>query len=166
VVVIVSVGSLVVTLNAKLLGGRVCVPLWSSVRLGLNLVQFRSFFQSLCVLGYCIFPLVLAAVMAAFVRILWIRAPVAIGAWAWSVWGEWASSNHQANRCDEPSLEIAAMNFFDGTKIEEQRVLLAVYPILYVNLANIVFSLSDGMLAQPILFHTCMDDTHTMTLTA
>jgi len=91
VVVIVSVGSLVVTLNAKLLGGRV------------------SFFQSLCVLGYCIFPLVLAAVMAAFVHILWIRAPVAIGAWAWSVW--------------------AAMNFFDGTKIEEQRVLLAVYPI-------------------------------------
>jgi len=91
VVVIVSVGSLIVTLNAKLLGGRV------------------SFFQSLCVLGYCIFPLVLAAVMAAFVRVLWIRAPVAIGAWAWSVW--------------------AAMNFFDGTKIEEQRVLLAVYPI-------------------------------------
>jgi len=31
------------------------------------------------------------------------------------------------------------MNFFDGTKIEEQRVLLAVYPILYVNVANIVF---------------------------
>ncbi|KAF8322488.1 Yip1-domain-containing protein [Clavulina sp. PMI_390] len=91
VVVIVSLGSLVVTLNAKLLGGRV------------------SFFQSLCVLGYCIFPLVLAALVAMFVRILWVRAPVAIGAWAWAMW--------------------AAMNFFDGTKIEEQRVLLAVYPI-------------------------------------
>ena len=90
-------------------------------------------------LGYCIFPLVLAAVMAAFVHILWIRAPVAIGAWAWSVWGEWVSSNHQASRCDEPVFETAAMNFFDGTKIEEQRVLLAVYPILYVNVANIVF---------------------------
>lgn len=91
VVVIVSLGSVVVTLNAKLLGGHV------------------SFLQSLCVLGYCIFPLVGAAIISTFVRILWIRAPIAIGAWAWSVW--------------------AAMNFFDGTKIETQRVLLAVYPI-------------------------------------
>jgi len=92
VVVIVSVGSLVVTLNAKLLGGRV------------------SFFQSLCVLGYCIFPLVLAALVSTFVRILWIRAPVTLGAWAWCVW--------------------ASVNFLDGTKIEQQRVLLAVYPLL------------------------------------
>jgi len=92
VVVIVSMGSLIVTLNAKLLGGRV------------------SFFQSLCVLGYCIFPLVIAAVVSTFVRILWIRAPVAIGAWAWAVW--------------------ASINFLDGTKIEQQRIFLAVYPLL------------------------------------
>ncbi|KAG0692800.1 hypothetical protein DFH29DRAFT_860611, partial [Suillus ampliporus] len=39
VVVIVSLGSLIVTVQAKLLGGRV------------------SFFQGLCVLGYCIAPL-------------------------------------------------------------------------------------------------------------
>ncbi|KAG8719192.1 hypothetical protein FRC08_003419 [Ceratobasidium sp. 394] len=92
VVVIVSVGSLVVTLNAKLLGGRV------------------SLFQSLCVLGYCIFPLVLAAIISTFVRVLYVRAPIAIAAWAWCVW--------------------AAVNFLDGTKIEQQRILLAVYPLL------------------------------------
>jgi len=92
VVVIVSVGSLVVTLNAKLLGGRV------------------SFFQSLCVLGYCIFPLVIAAIVSTFVRILAVRVPVVLGGWAWAVW--------------------ASTNFLDGTKIESQRVLLAVYPIL------------------------------------
>ncbi|KAG9001660.1 hypothetical protein FRB90_011572, partial [Tulasnella sp. 427] len=91
VVVIVSVGSLVVTLNAKLLGGRV------------------SFFQSLCVLGYCIFPLVVAALVSTFFHKLFIRGPVTLAAWAWSVW--------------------AAMNFFDGTNIEQQRVLLAVYPL-------------------------------------
>jgi len=91
VVVIVSVGSLVVTLNAKLLGGRV------------------SFFQSLCVLGYCIFPLVIAALFSTFFHKLYVRGPVTVAAWAWCVW--------------------AAMNFLDGTKIEQQRVLLAVYPL-------------------------------------
>ncbi|QRV89760.1 protein YIP4 [Ceratobasidium sp. AG-Ba] len=84
VVVIVSVGSLVVTLNAKLLGGRV------------------SLFQSLC-------P-VLAAIISTFVRRLYVRAPIALAAWAWCVW--------------------AAVNFLDGTKIEQQRILLAVYPLL------------------------------------
>jgi len=91
VVVIVSLGSLIVTLNAKLLGGHV------------------SFFQSLCVLGYCVFPLVAAALVAMFFHPLYIRGPVAVAAWAWCVW--------------------AAMNFFDGTQIEAQRVMLAVYPL-------------------------------------
>jgi hypothetical protein len=91
VVVIVSVGSLIVTLNAKLLGGKV------------------SLFQSLCVLGYCIFPLVVASVVSTFVHVLYVRAPVALAAWAWCVW--------------------ASVNFFDGTRIESQRVLLAVYPL-------------------------------------
>ncbi|KAG8886384.1 hypothetical protein FRB97_004919 [Tulasnella sp. 331] len=91
VVVIVSVGSLVVTLNAKLLGGRV------------------SFFQSLCVLGYCIFPLVIAALVSTFFHALYVRGPVSLAAWAWCVW--------------------AAVNFLDGTKIEQQRLLLAVYPL-------------------------------------
>ncbi|KAH7918961.1 Yip1-domain-containing protein [Leucogyrophana mollusca] len=92
VVVIVSLGSLVVTVQAKLLGGRV------------------SFFQGLCVLGYCIAPLDIAALIACFVRIIWVRAPVAIAAWAWCIW--------------------ASVNFLDGTKIEQQRILLAVYPLL------------------------------------
>jgi hypothetical protein len=92
VVVIVSVGSLVVTVQAKLLGGRV------------------SFFQGLCVLGYCIAPLDIAALIACFVRIIYIRAPVALAAWAWCIW--------------------ASVNFLDGTKIEQQRILLAVYPLL------------------------------------
>ncbi|KAG2133251.1 uncharacterized protein EDB93DRAFT_886844 [Suillus bovinus] len=92
VVVIVSVGSLVVTVQAKLLGGRV------------------SFFQGLCALGYCIAPLDIAALISCFVRVIWVRAPVAVAAWAWCIW--------------------ASVNFLDGTKIEPQRILLAVYPLL------------------------------------
>jgi len=92
VIAICSVGALAVTVQAKLLGGRV------------------SFFQGLCVLGYCIAPLNLAALISLFVRIIWIRAPLALLAWAWCIW--------------------ASVNFLDGTKIEQQRILLAVYPLL------------------------------------
>ncbi|KAF8954013.1 hypothetical protein BDZ97DRAFT_1869202 [Flammula alnicola] len=92
VIVICSLGALAVTVQAKLLGGRV------------------SFFQGLCVLGYCIAPLDIAALISCFVRIIWIRAPVALLAWAWCIW--------------------ASVNFLDGTKIEQQRILLAVYPLL------------------------------------
>ncbi|KAI0635977.1 Yip1-domain-containing protein [Trametes polyzona] len=92
VVVIIAVGSLVVTVQAKLLGGRV------------------SFFQGLCVLGYCVAPLNIAALVSTFVHLIYVRAPVALAAWAWCVW--------------------ASVNFLDGTKIEAQRILLAVYPLL------------------------------------
>ncbi|KAI0671791.1 Yip1-domain-containing protein [Trametes maxima] len=92
VVVIIAVGSLVVTVQAKLLGGRV------------------SFFQGLCVLGYCVAPLNVAALVSTFVHLIYVRAPVALVAWAWCVW--------------------ASVNFLDGTKIEAQRILLAVYPLL------------------------------------
>ncbi|KAI0303806.1 Yip1-domain-containing protein [Multifurca ochricompacta] len=92
VIVIVCVGALVVTIQAKLLGGRV------------------SFFQGLCALGYCVAPLDIAALVSCFVRVIYVRAPVAILAWAWCIW--------------------ASANFLDGTKIDPQRILLAVYPLL------------------------------------
>ncbi|GAA5982700.1 hypothetical protein JCM10908_006752 [Rhodotorula pacifica] len=91
VFVIVWLGSVVVTLNAKLLGGKV------------------SFFQSLCVLGYCIFPIDIAALVAVFVDMLWIRLPVCAVTLAWSVW--------------------AAVNFFGGTRLEKDRAVLAVFPL-------------------------------------
>ncbi|KAH7106374.1 hypothetical protein BKA62DRAFT_747567 [Auriculariales sp. MPI-PUGE-AT-0066] len=92
VVVIISLGSVVVTIQTKLLGGRV------------------SFFQGLCVLGYCVAPLDIAAIIGIFVRMMWVRLPVSLAAWAWCVW--------------------ASVKFLDGTKIEQQRILLAVYPLV------------------------------------
>ena len=50
---IVSLGSAIVTLNAKLLGGNI------------------SFLQTTCCLGYCIFPLVIAALVSTFVKLIW-----------------------------------------------------------------------------------------------
>lgn len=47
-----------------------------------------SFFQSLCVLGYCIFPIDIAALVSVFVGLLWVRLPVCAVTLAWSVWGE------------------------------------------------------------------------------
>ncbi|PVF95957.1 Yip1-domain-containing protein [Serendipita vermifera] len=92
VIVIVCLGSVIVTLQTQLLGGKV------------------SFFQALCVLGYCIAPLDIAALISCFVRLIYVRVPVCLLCWAWCVW--------------------AAVNFFDGTKIEPNRIILAVYPLL------------------------------------
>lgn len=46
-----------------------------------------SFFQALCALGYCIAPLDVAALVSYFVHVIWVRIPLAIGAWAWCIWG-------------------------------------------------------------------------------
>ncbi|CAO3613150.1 unnamed protein product [Cunninghamella echinulata] len=68
VFVIVWLGAAVVTLNAKLLGGAV------------------SFFQSVCVIGYCLFPLVAAALVTIFVKLIWVRLPIAIVTFTWSTY--------------------------------------------------------------------------------
>lgn len=56
----------------------------------MTLLFYRSFLQSLCVLGYCLFPLDIAAFIATFVRILWIRLPICLLCFAWSVYGKCA----------------------------------------------------------------------------
>ncbi|RIA96348.1 Yip1 domain-containing protein [Glomus cerebriforme] len=82
VFVIVWCGSAVVTINAKLLGGAV------------------SFFQSVCTLGYCIFPLVLIAFVNIFVNNKYIRLPLVILALGWSLYASvsFLSASHLANR--------------------------------------------------------------------
>ncbi|KAJ3090298.1 Yip1 member 6 [Quaeritorhiza haematococci] len=67
--VIVWCGAGIVTLNSKLLGGKL------------------SFFQSVCVLGYCIFPLVIASMVSLFIPSVVVRACVCSAAFAWSTYG-------------------------------------------------------------------------------
>lgn len=88
---LVSVGAIVLTVNVVLLGGTI------------------GFFQSLCLLGYCIFPLVVSALVGLFVSarlVRWILVPVAI---AWSSW--------------------ASVPFIGGA-VPANRRALAVYPLL------------------------------------
>lgn len=67
VFIIVWAGAGIVTLNAKLLGGNV------------------SFFQSVCVLGYCIFPLVIAAFLCFLWRNSIFRTLVVSGSLVWAM---------------------------------------------------------------------------------
>lgn len=70
VISLVTIGSVVVTINSKLLGGKV------------------SFFQSLCVLGYALAPLLLASIVALLLHNLFVRVPVSLICFGWSVWGK------------------------------------------------------------------------------
>jgi hypothetical protein len=81
----------------------------------LELTRTRSFFQSLvrvtpprrdqqtawrpgyslmcwltaqCVLGYALAPILLASIVSTLVHNLFVRIPVSLACWAWSVWGE------------------------------------------------------------------------------
>ena len=91
----VSLGAVVLTVNAVLLGGTI------------------GFFQSICLLGYCLFPMDVAALVCAFVSLAlvrWIVVGVAV------VWSSWAS-----------------IPFIAGA-VPTARKALAVYPLvmLYV----------------------------------
>ncbi|KAI7907626.1 Yip1 domain-containing protein [Cokeromyces recurvatus] len=92
VFVIVWLGAAIVTINAKMLGGAV------------------SFFQSVCVIGYCLFPIVVSAIIAVFVGFIWIRLPVSIITFAWSTY--------------------ASVGFMSDSQVNLQnRRALAVYPL-------------------------------------
>ncbi|KAK4246396.1 hypothetical protein C7999DRAFT_15479 [Corynascus novoguineensis] len=89
---IVWVGMAVVTVQIKLLGGNI------------------SFAQSICVIGYTLFPLVIAALLSAL-RLHWIaRIPVYLVLVLWSL--------------------AAGVSILGGSGVVKNRVGLAVYPLL------------------------------------
>ena len=72
-------GSFVVTLNTKLLGGKI------------------SFFQCVCVLGYCVFPIVLGAALVAILKMfsisfIFLKLVIAVLALIWSAMGNGPSN--------------------------------------------------------------------------
>jgi hypothetical protein len=66
VFVLVTIGSIIVTINCQLLGGTL------------------SFFQSICILGYCIFPLDLCSLIFVFVKNYIARAILVTFGCIWS----------------------------------------------------------------------------------
>jgi len=97
VFVLVWVGAAIVTLNAQLLGGNI------------------SFFQSVCVLGYCVFPLDVAALILLFFRLVHVNYFI-IKLIFVSIAFAWATR---------------ASVVFIGQIIVPQRKLLAVYPVFF-----------------------------------
>merc|ERR1712192_57517 len=90
---IIWIGGFVVTLNAKFLGGKV------------------SFFQSVCVLGYCVFPINLSALIIALTKVFlpfFVRALIVIAAFAWSTY--------------------SSIGFMQAL-VDDNKKLLAVYPV-------------------------------------
>ncbi|CAM9711461.1 unnamed protein product [Chrysoparadoxa australica] len=96
VFVVVWAGAAVVTLNAQLLGGTI------------------SFFQSVCVLGYCVFPLVIAAllcdIVGYFKNILILRFLIVLLGFVWAT---------------------RASVVFIKQIIEPERKVLALYPVFF-----------------------------------
>ena len=88
---VISLGAIVLTLNVVLLGGNI------------------GFFQSMCLLGYCIFPLDIAAIITVWVTNIIARYVVVVVALIWSSW--------------------ASVPFIGGS-VSPARRALAVFPLL------------------------------------
>ncbi|KAI0013101.1 Yip1-domain-containing protein [Xylariaceae sp. FL0662B] len=100
---IVWIGEAVVTLQIKLLGGNI------------------SFAQSVCIIGYTLFPLVIASLMSALGLPTIPRIPVYIVLVAWSL--------------------AAGVSILGGSGVVKNRVGIAVYPlfIFYIGLGLLCF---------------------------
>ena len=90
----VWLGEAVCTLNLKLLGGTVYYSAPSSPPTLLSVFSFgvlelivRSFFQSVCVLGYCLFPLTISALISVLVPKIFVKLPVIVVTYCWSAFG-------------------------------------------------------------------------------
>merc|ERR1711957_738165 len=92
-----SIGAAVVTLNAQLLDGTV------------------SFFQSVCILGYCVFPFVISAILIAILKNTWFGHVWINLIWVFVgfIWATRASS------------------VFIGQYIRRERRFLAVFPVFF-----------------------------------
>ncbi|KAF2662429.1 Yip1-domain-containing protein [Lophiostoma macrostomum CBS 122681] len=99
----VWIGEAVVTLQIKLLGGNI------------------AFFQSVSIIGYTLFPLVLASIMSAFGLPTIVRVPVYLVLIAWSL--------------------AAGVSIMGGSGVVRNRVGIAVYPlfVFYIALGCICF---------------------------
>ncbi|KAK7542107.1 putative nuclear protein export protein Yrb2 [Phyllosticta citribraziliensis] len=99
----VWLGEAAVTLQIKLLGGSI------------------SFLQSVCIIGYTLFPLVIASILSAFHAPVIIRIPVYIVLVVWSL--------------------AAGISILGGSGVVRNRVGIAVYPlfVFYVSLGCLCF---------------------------
>lgn len=109
---LVWIGEAVVTLQIKLLGGNMYVGSCGRVS---ELTCCSSFFQSVCIIGYTLFPLVIAALLSAFGLPTIVRIPVYLVLIAWSL--------------------AAGVSILGGSGVLRNRVGLAVFPLFVFYIA-------------------------------
>ena len=85
------------------------------------LIRDSSFFQSVCIIGYTLFPLVIAAILSALSLPMIARIPVYIVLALWSV--------------------AAGVSILGGSGVVKNRVFLAMFPLFlfYVALTALCF---------------------------
>ena len=117
---LVWIGETVVTMQIKLLGGNMYVNLDPLLTV-LSLNLYRSFFQSVCIIGYTLFPLVIAALLSALHLPMIARIPVYLVLLAWSM--------------------AAGISILGGSGVVQDRVGIAVYPlfVFYLGLGCLCF---------------------------
>jgi protein YIPF6 len=148
--VIMWVGAAVVTVNGQLLGGRL------------------SFFQSVCLLGYCVFPILLSAgvclgfnsflpaglavilrFVAVVIALLWANLGASdtrcrCGLFAGDGAAPWVLTLQSCRRCFHVCVRLpfraASSSFMTDAKFPDGRKLLALYPVFlfYLSLAWMV----------------------------
>ncbi len=116
-------GEAVVTLQIRLLGGSMYVdrPRPPSLHMKANNCANSSFAQSVCIIGYTLFPLVIAALLSAL-HLHWIpRIPIFIFLILWSL--------------------AAGVSILGGSGVVQNRLSIALYPlfIFYVGLGALCF---------------------------
>jgi len=81
----------------------------------------RSFFQSVCIIGYTLFPLVVAAALSLISLHMAVRIPIYVVLTAWSI--------------------AAGTSILGGSGVVKNRVSLAIYPLIvfYVGLGCLCF---------------------------
>lgn len=91
------------------------------------LIGIRSFFQSVCVLGYCLFPLTIAALINVFVHTIFVRLPVIAVTYVWSAFGN--TSLTSLCFCMTSFDLVASVSVLHGSQLEGRKW-LAIYPLL------------------------------------
>ena len=111
----------IVTLQIKLLGGNMYVKRSLISIAGRANTSSSSFFQSICIIGYTLFPLVIASLLSALHVPTIVRIPV------YSVLGLWSLA--------------AGVSILGGSGVVKNRVALAVYPlfVFYIGLDCLCF---------------------------
>lgn len=88
---------------------------------GGKLIASSSFFQAVCIIGYTLFPLVIASLLSAFKLWTILRIPIYLVLVAWAL--------------------AAGVSILGGSGVVKNRVGLAVYPLLvfYLGLGALCF---------------------------